>query len=201
MSNSKWWTPHFKTKKLLEQKIRSIAASAPIGIPLGEVDTQFMRWVFSHHDEFEEKCGVGFDGIVVGLDDFNNRFFSILRVDGSLIDISWRYAINPKSNDRTIFMRALREEVKDQIFLFKRSSTPVCGICGEVIDGDIHVDHVVPFRELVSDFFGLIVHDVIDMGPVPSLLRDRNVAQKWAEYHREKATLQMSHARCNLKKG
>lgn len=201
MSNSKWWTPHFKTKKLLEQKIRSIAAAAPIGAPLGDVDTQFMRWVFSHHDEFEDKCGVGFKGLIVKLDEFGNRFFSILRMDGSLIDISWRHALNPKNNERTIFVRALREEVKDQIFSFKKSSTPVCGICGNVIDGDIHVDHVVPFRCLVSDFFGADVHDVLDMGPAPSLLKDRWIAQEWIKYHKEKAILQMSHARCNLKKG
>lgn len=196
-----WWKPHFKTKKALEEKIRAIAKNNLIGSELGEEDTLFMKWVLSHHDQFDDKCGCGLKSILVQRDEFNNRFFAIKRIDESIIDISWRHALTPKSNDRIFFLMALREEVKGQIFAFKKSSDSVCGICGEMISGDAHVDHVVPFRDIVSSFFGDEIHETIDMGPVPSILKDRTLAKRWKEYHEMFAVLQMSHARCNLKKG
>jgi hypothetical protein len=200
MSSSKWWTPHFKTKKLLEQKIRSIAAAAPIGAHLGDIDTQFMLWVFSHHDEFEEKCGVGFKDFLVGRDQHGNRYFLIERSDGSKIDISWTHALTPNSSKRKWFIAALRQEVSEQIIDFRKSSGRTCGICGGQISGISHVDHVKPFRGLVSDFFGNDVHETIDMGEY-SLLADRVLAQKWRDYHHANATLQITHKNCNLKKG
>lgn len=197
-----WWKPRFSTKKALEDKIRSIAKGTPIGASLGDVDRGFMTWVLSHHDQFEEKCGLGLVAIVVCRDDFNNRFFSIERSDGTLEDISWTHALKPKTNERKHFLSALREEVKGQIFAFKKSAQPICGICGRRIDGeDAHVDHVTPFRDLVSFLFGDDIHETIDMGPTASTLRDRDIARRWSEFHARNAQLQMAHAACNLKKG
>ena len=200
MSKNHWWKPHFKTKKLLEQKIRSIIAGTPIGASLGKVDTQFMTWVLSYHDEFEYKCGLGLRGLMIGLDQYGNRYFLIERVDGSKIDISWVHALTPNSSKRKWFLAALRQEVGDQILDFRKSSGKTCGICGSEISGVSHVDHVKPFRVLVADFFGGDTHDTIDMGEY-SLLCDRDLAQSWKDYHMQNAELQITHQHCNLKKG
>jgi 5-methylcytosine-specific restriction endonuclease McrA len=201
--NNHWWKPRFATKKALEERIRSIAKETPIGASLGDVDKGVMTWVFSHHDQFEQKCGSGFVGIVVCRDDFNNRFFSIERSDGTLEDISWTHALKPrqKTDERKYFLAALREEVKGQIFAFKKSAQPICGICGRRIDGESHVDHVTPFRDLVSFLFGDDIHETVDMGPTASVLRDRGIARQWVQFHARNAELQMAHAECNLKKG
>lgn len=201
-ASNHWWKPRFATKKALEDKIRSIAKETPIGASLGDVDKGFMTWVLSHHDQFEEKCGFGLVAIVVCRDDFNNRFFSIERSDGTLEDISWHHALKPRRNERKHFLSALREEVKEQIIAFKKSAEPICGICGMRIYGeDAHVDHVTQFRDLVSSSFGDEIHEIIDMGPTRPILKDRDIARQWSEFHAQNAQLQMAHAACNLKKG
>ena len=200
MSNSKWWLPHFRNKELLKQKIRRITSEVPVGACLGETDRQFMLWVFSHHDEFEEKCGVGFKDFIISLDQYGNKYFLIERSDGSRIDISWTHALTPNSSKRKWFLAALRHEVSDQIFDFRKNSDKTCGICRRQISGISHVDHVKPFRDLVYNFFGDQICDTTDMSEY-SILSDRDLAQRWKKYHLDNAELQIAHQNCNLKKG
>lgn len=201
MSNSdKWWKDEFGRKVILQEKIRFIAKFNPLNARLGEVDTDFMLNVFRHHPQFEDKCGNGFRGIIVKKDTYGNRCFHIERKDGSTVDISWHYALSPITSKKKWFLAALREEVKEQIFSFKKNCGTVCGVCGGEIEDKMHVDHITTFRELVSEFFGDDVHDTVDHGDY-SLLKDRVLAARWIEYHDMFAILQPTHAKCNLKKG
>jgi len=197
----KWWKPEFKTKKELQEAIRKIANEAYLGEALPQDQEEFMLYVLSHHVGFEEKCGAGYSHIFVDLDEFKSRHFRIARVDGSDIDISWHQALTPRPSKRNDFLSALREEVKDQIFLFKMKSDDVCAICRQGIEsGEKHIDHLVPFRDLVKDFFQDATHKVKDLGTT-YVLEDRDMAERWKAYHQENAILQSSHAKCNLKKG
>ena len=197
----KWWRPQFKTKKALQDAIREIANKAYIGESLSHDDEEFMLYVFSRHDGFSEKCGCGFSHIFVDLDEFGGRHFRIARVDGTDVGISWHHALSPRSSERTHFMSALREEVKEQIFSFKASSGNVCGICGgEISSGDKHIDHLIPFRSLVDQFFGQNIHPTQKLDTT-SILSNRQVAKDWSSFHQENAILQPAHAKCNMRKG
>lgn len=197
----KWWKPEFKTKKALQSAIREIANNAYIGESLSHDDEEFMLYVLSYHDGFVEKCGCGFSYIFVDLDEFGGRHFRIARMDETDVGISWHHAVSPNNSARSHFLSALREEVKDQIFSFKASSTNVCGICGgEISSGDKHIDHVVPFRNLVERFFGQDIHETKKLDTTCILL-NRQLAQDWSRFHQENAILQPSHAACNMRKG
>lgn len=199
-SSDNWWKEEFGKKSIIQDKIRTIAKSNPLNTKLGEIDTEFMLNVFKHHPQFEDKCGNGFRGVIVKKDTYGNRCFHIERKDGSTVDISWHHALSPKTNKRKWFLAALREEIKGQVFALKKNCGTVCGICGGEIEGDMHVDHLTPFREMVREFFDDDVHDTVDHGDY-SLLKDRVLASRWKEYHAIFAILQPTHAKCNLKKG
>ena len=198
--SNEWWKPHFKTKKALKEKIRSIANDNPLDAPLGDVDRQNIMWVFSHFDYPEEKAGSGVKDIIVRKDSYGNRCFYLARKDGTEVDISWTRGLEPKSLKRQDFLSALRQEVRDQIFDFKKSQETKCAICGDEINGNLHVDHLIPFRDLVKDFFGGETHETIHEGD-KNYIKDRSVAQRWSEYHEMFAVLQVTHAQCNLRKG
>lgn len=200
MVMSKWWSPLFKTKKAITEKIRSIANNQRIDMPLGDVDKDFMMWVFSHHDDYEEKIGCGVRDVVVRPDSYGNKCFHFIRVDGSCEDISWTRCLKTGDLKRQDFLSALREEVKYQIFDFRKNVESVCAICGGQISGDMHIDHKVPFSELVIRFFGADIHETTHHGEY-NLLSDRKIAARWMEFHKEYAFLQPTHAKCNLKKG
>lgn len=201
MSNSdRWWKEQFGTKKNIQGKIREIAKSNPIDARLGDIDTDFMLNVFRHHPQFEDKCGDGFRGIIIRRDTYGNRCFNIERKNGTTVDISWHHALSPVTSQKKWFVAALREEVKGQVFSFKNTCACICGICGGEICGNMHIDHIIPFRELVAEFFGDELHETVDYGEY-SLLKDRNIASRWVEYHKMFALLQPTHAKCNLKKG
>lgn len=197
---SKWWNPRFKTKKELEASIRNIANNQKIDLPLGDIDRDFMMWVFSHHDNYHEKVGCGVKDIVVRPDSYGNKCFHFIRIDGSSEDISWTRCLNTGDLKRQDFLSALREEVKYQIFDFRKSAESVCAICGEQISGNMHIDHKIPFSELVIRFFGTTIHETTHHGEF-NFLADRKLAERWRDFHEEYAFLQPTHAKCNLMKG
>ena len=133
---------------------------------------------------------------------------NIVRLDGSLIDISWRLCISGKRpSDKTNLYSAFRYVIDDQTYAFKRQAQcNTCELCKCPLNGCFHIDHVIHFQQLVDDFLKISTLHVpthfmeCDDGThrhtfFPS---DNAIAEEFSDYHRRNAVLRMVCPTCNL---
>ena len=199
MAVTKWWYPYFKTQKHLIEEIRRIVKSTKENSEVTGEDCDKILWVLSHHRNHIGKIGTGVRRLIVINDGWGGSCFAYERNDGSIEAISWQKSIRPPT-ERSLFIQALRHEIDDQILHFKAThNSTTCGICGLNLGADLHADHIKPFRELVSEFFGGAIYKTYSSGTINWLV-DRSVADDWKRFHKENATLQFSHAECNMEK-
>ena len=128
--------------------------------------------------------------------------FAIRRGDGSFMDISYRHVLNRLQKDGTLkpwddtideFCRAARWEVNDQL---QRHRQP-----------GMHVDHVYPntFQSLLFDFcrcnwicpWLVVVESTVGVVVVRKF-RDRELAQRWKDYHEVNARFEVVTPQENL---
>lgn len=86
----------FRSKTDLRDAIRTLIAEYQFGEALDQEDTKFCLELFKRHSEYEKKVGAGVKKIEVRRDDYGNRYFHLLCVDGTDTDISWVHCITPK---------------------------------------------------------------------------------------------------------
>lgn len=134
----------------------------------------------------------------------------VLKEGGHRVDISWTQCITQeRPSEKQNRRRGMRYAVDEQIEQFKRCrDSSVCGICEKTIVGEKHVDHIVPFDTLAAEFekgwtssLPTRVEDVDDgTNRHRFMSEDREFETAWADFHREKATLRIACALCNLKR-
>jgi len=100
----------------------------------------------------------------------------------------------------------LRETIKEQIETYRDEnfkSGMTCPLSGDRINrGSLHIDHIVPFIQLVKDWLAHIEN-------TPALLcsdklwlkKNLSYGESWGRYHLENATLQCTSAKANMSKG
>lgn len=206
-----WWKTElsFNTKKDLELAIRKVVNGMPLNTPMNAKETVFFTKILQHHHEFTNKKGVGIKHFEVRENILYRkvtRGIWIVRVDGSDVGISWVNALKPGGapNLKETISRAAREEISSQIDDFKVSDdlTEVCDICDEELYGNTHVDHIVSFDTLFSNFLrekNITYSDIqTDETHAIGVFIDRDLATEWHEYHETYATLRRVHSGCNL---
>jgi hypothetical protein len=110
---------------------------------------------------------------------------------------STRKALNEKNqNQKKNILTAFRQAVEYQIIPMRRPG--------------YHVDHIIPFHVLLSDFLndkGMKLFDV-DVEPLYDLSRlglyilsDHKLRDRWQEYHKQNAKLRLIEPQENLSKG
>jgi 5-methylcytosine-specific restriction endonuclease McrA len=128
--------------------------------------------------------------------------------DQSESSLSWKVCITPRSKNHNL-RHALRKAINYQINRFKQSNdSTTCNICYQELTGESHVDHIIPFADLVKDFNNDWPHDL------PTIFEksqdgigcmfseeDEGYETAWRIYHETYATLQITCASCNLSKG
>ena len=144
----------------------------------------------------------------------------IVNTDGSRTEISWRNCVTGKSeSQRSKFQSALRYAVEDQIAAFRDANhVEICELCDTSMDphgrgvwgrevSPPHIDHILHFEILVDNFMTLqefMMPTEYEKEPVTYLTRfkeeDKNIAHRFAEYHRQHATLRIICGPCNLKR-
>jgi hypothetical protein len=201
--SDKWWQDELGvlTKKALAAQIREIVDRTNCRVNTN--DALFMLQIFKHHYEWEEKRGVGVSHLEVRSNG-PTRGFWIVRTDGTHIDISWVVAlkVGGAPTDKENAAAATRFEIRDQIAACQHSY--VCELCGLPIRGydATHVDHVVPFDSLLSDFLTLLGLTYADIKThsigTRRVMSDTNQRQWWRAYHQKMAILRMTHDTCNL---
>lgn len=80
----------FDKKEDVKNRIQTMVKNYPVMHFVTGSDIQFCLCLFSHHPNYLEKLGVGIANIQIRLDKYGNRYFHLLRVDGSDDDISWK---------------------------------------------------------------------------------------------------------------
>jgi hypothetical protein len=137
------------------------------------------------------------------------RSIYIVRGDGTELIISWRVCITP-CTQKDYLVKALRRSISSQILRFKAkymNEHTQCGICGIETGKEVHIDHVIPFVELVKDFHEYWNHPVPTtfadspdgVGPVFQE-EDMTYRVAWEEYHGKHASLRITCPGCNLRR-
>lgn len=206
---------NFTSKKAVLQFCRTILNSGEETKILRGRDDVFVRELFKYHEKYLEKAGTGIKNIRVQLcRDYGsqNREFIIQRQDGTSSDISYISCLN-KTSRITMFARACRTAVHDQIMMFRQSCQGIvktCCLSGSPINiqTDTHVDHIIPFDTLVHDFITQENIDVEvlqytdDIHPtdcrITEFLPNSDLKKKFADFHRRKASLRLVTANANL---
>jgi len=140
----------------------------------------------------------------------NKCFFVLDAKSKKWVDFSFMKALTEEpKNDKADVLKAFRCEVKGQIDGYRRSAleqSPMLQTMFALDFTSVHVDHIVPFHVLLSDFLrdrDLSVDDVeieeVTLGV--RQLCDRSLAQEWVAYHRRHAKLRLLPATENMSKG
>lgn len=136
----------------------------------------------------------------------------IIYKNGQMDPISWHKAVEgKKSSNGKSLIKCMRDAIMHQIFDFKKNNkfekcgNPSC-VCPRDI-ADEHVDHIIPFTQLVEDFLknnNLKVPQFFDCVPGTSILafksQDILFQNAWKDYHLRNAKLRYLCKTCNLKR-
>lgn len=201
----------FPTKAAATKVCQAILYKYPLGATVDLDDALFLRDLLALHRQAVSKIGCGVASFQVE-DNGPTRGFWVTRTDGTRTDFSFPSCLSPPSRE-TEALRGFRSEVRDQIVSFRASAFSTtwqvqCVLTGQWVTSDqAHVDHAIPFLDLVVRFLGLVG---LDLGAVPvnpttdgnteTRLLDRELAQSWAEFHRVNAQLRIVSAQANLRR-
>ena len=206
----------FNSQDAIRQHFQCVLQSCELGKEItGELLADCLC-LFERHPEFEQKRGCGISAVKVVLNPvFGDRCFWIYRTDGTDTDISYRTCVTSKKpSQRQAFMAACRAAIADQVLAFKRSrfnQHPLlkCNISGRLVsESDSHVDHFIPFINLVEHFVStrrididtVQFHPKVD-GSFVTEFASESLKKQWQEYHSLNATLRITHKSENMAKG
>src|SRR5262249_31471879 len=191
----------FPSKAAATDAIRRVLYRYPLGATVSDVDHAFLADVLARHPDAAIKIGVGVASFEVEAN-LGSRGFWLTRIDGTRTDWSFLSCLTPPTHAQDV-VAALRTEVRDQVQRFKAmqflGGAARCAVTGVTltIDG-AHVDHAIPFVDLVDAFLTAqqLTVDALDVQPTcdgntDTRLSDRQVAQQWADYHRNHARLRL----------
>lgn len=176
-------------------------------------DDAFLRDLIQGHPDAAEKVGIGIDHFEVRANAFyKTGCLWLVRVDGTETDFSYRKCVTgTHGTHRAQVLMAMRAAISDQVADFKRRMmTPGarCSLTGVTLDEEtVHVDHDPPFVQLARDFFAEAGGaDAIRITPsqdgsVGRTLLDPEMERRWGDFHRQRATLFLTTARANMRKG
>ena len=169
----------------------------------------FLYKILEKHKWKEEKIGCGIKRFYIKRNFLNKKGLEINleRIDGSKIDFSWIKCVTGKfTNIKQDLITAMREAINEQTRRFRSNNKLICQLC-KCISGNFHVDHDSPSFKILSDNF-LIKNpkhpksfcEDKDIHWKKFLEEDEQFKQKWQEYHKKNATLQILCQQCNLRK-
>lgn len=200
----------FRTIKQAEDYVRNlIHQTGPISsVKQLNIETyQRLLEVLQSHPDATSKLS-NISDIAIRQDPLNKKALALFVVkDQEEDDISWRVCIKPRSSDYYL-LQAMRQIIVDQILDFKTNSDVTrCEICNTPTNNKVHVDHIIPFSDLVKDF-------IKDWEPLPPsrfkdnskgydvefLDEDEGFEIAWKIYHKAYATLRITCPSCNLRR-
>ena len=196
----------FATHAALKKRVQLI-----LGGPPGNLDGyhyHFVRDLLDRHPQAVSKIGPGVHAIRIAVNlPYRTKGFWVEREDGTVTDFSYLECLKPESQ-ATKFRKACRTAVVEQVRQAGANIPPRCPITDEPLGpGNAHVDHAPPwtFEALVRAYVNLRGIDVeaVDLnadvdGDVIQRFADQAIADDFAAFHAEYATLRVVSIRANL---
>jgi hypothetical protein len=203
--------PHtFYSQRAVTEYMRALIARHPPDTWITDPDDYwFVHTILHCHPRADTKLGAGIYAIKRGGPHTFDPDLFIQRVDGSMTDISWTHCINTPSH-RTRVLKALRFAVASQVIAYMQEwlpKTPVCPLLGIALNpGNYAVDHIPPetFESLVDRFLAFKSLSVSQIelttgdNQIGRELADQQLAQDFAQFHREHARLRIISEQANL---
>lgn len=88
----------FKTKKALEEKLKSMLHAAIPGVELDEPEHSFLLCALFRHPDALYKIGSGVRAFRVTTTEYKNRCFEAIRVDGTSVEFSYMKCARGEGN-------------------------------------------------------------------------------------------------------
>jgi hypothetical protein len=199
----------FSSATQAKKEISGLLQSHQPGQVVAEECWEFLDALLDRHPEAEQIRGCGVVAFFVDRDSFGSQCFWVLRSDGSRQHFSYRQCVKPTTRSQWA-TDAFRCEIAPQILRFKRdqfaeNGVVPCALTGALVTWyECHVDHVVPFAEVLKNFLsqepGLPLEDVDveEVGVGGVRLESRELASFWCDFHRQHAVLRITTAKANL---
>jgi len=195
----------FKSKKELIKHTQSILDSHKLGERFKD---DFINALLQNHPKADEKIGVGIRCLYKDMIPPYNKFpgLYIIRTDSSVTHISWRKCISIPSDMQRI-KHAARGEIQEQIatFRFNLPTPTKCHITGETIEfGDLHVDHIIPFKTLFKDWYeqvGVLPESILvesSKDRADAYFSNKILSGLWRQYHKDFSELRPTTSKANL---
>ena len=133
------------------------------------------------------------------------KCFGVETEDGTIDKRSYKTTINGYKNSQEV-KHCLRLVIQPQIEEFRRANElpDTCPMCNEPMK-DPHIDHIIPFCQLLTDFLREQYITIDDIEIVRELgkdkyLKDKVLGQKFYDYHKEHAKLRYLCPHCNIER-
>jgi hypothetical protein len=192
---------------------KEILNSYEIGNQLTDEDFDDIFNLLKNHPRAGEKVGCGVSELYIGSDVYAGKCFHIKRTDGSIENFSYDKAVKGDPKPFTIFSKACRKAVESDMISVKESAfdgrdTIKCQETGIYIKmEEAHVDHRQPntFSVIIDRFIEVNSIDIVNIqydsiGQYGRQFIDDELANKFREYHKNKATLRIVTKDLNLRR-
>ncbi len=187
-----YWKTQAEGFAFVREKLREFDGADP-----------FWHWLVQRHPEASKKIGVGVKRVVLV-----RHVTCIERIDGTVIDFSWRACVTGKrKSEKRLLLDAMRIAIRPQIDDFKFHAGNICALCGQtlLLDRNRHADHhPYKFKWMSDDFLGgnkphpTLFDDHPELHQAMFREEDSDFARKWRAYHQEYARFRILCAACNI---
>lgn len=201
----------FKTKKASYEYTKNIIYSlGQCKINKNHKYFNFFCDLIQNHENKKEKIGCGIKNFIIKSNLIFKKYLSVFieRNDNTLMDFSWVCcAKHTFNNQKHNLIQAMRYSIKPQIYEFKKHQKIKCQICFAEDKIQYDVDHKAPSFKKISETFLKNNNSPKTFADHPNAYhaifyeKDKEFKNKWNQYHKENAILQILCHECNLKKG
>lgn len=208
----------FGSKSAAKEHFRAMLNRYQAGQTVKAEDAAELECLLDSHPEAADKIGCGVAEFRVRDAAYGTICFEVVRTDGSATDFSYASCIDGRASPLQEALRALRQEVQDDIMRAKRDyfaqhadaeGRVLCPVSGvRITIEEAHADHAspLPFAVMAKLFLSArgIVPDRSTVQPpadnqyVPRLA-DHTLADEWRKYHHQNAAIRVVAAPANRK--
>jgi len=204
----------FANQNLAKNHVRSILKSIGDGGYIDKTNPffNFFLDLVMRHPKHEEKIGKGVNRFLVYSDWANENCFGfdIERIDLTKENISFNQCVTGHNkSEKNVVIGVFRHVINDDIVGFKNLNFKPgmqCPLCGCILNKkfDAHVDHILPFKDILASFLKKEPNTpkVFDIDPSTKQkcfrMEDAFYAVNWIYYHRSLATYRILCSTCNV---
>ncbi|MFR0367567.1 DUF3223 domain-containing protein [Streptomyces sp. MCC20] len=211
----KFWigSREYPSKKAAQEAVRDVLYGYSVGsIVDKEEDHLLLLDLLDLHEEADAKIGVGVEAFAIA-PPLKGPYpgFEVIRTDGTRIDFSYLACLKPPSyRQQVLAAMRVEAEVNATAYLTSRAeaNTLVSDESGKTLDiTDTHVSYYrgPSFVDLAEAFAADAGGwDAIELttssNPGRGQFADRQLAERWREYHQEHAVLALLSSQENLRR-